>query len=106
MSKSLIREKEKWTNKRESKQKQAGSLPHNTSHTFVPNFKILGVAVPEKWLMKKNLDRQTQTRKKDKNYITPPWHTMHARGIKRTYWRLITFKKMPNKGKVEVGLET
>ena len=50
--------KEKWTNKGKDKQQGADSLLHNTtSHTkhFVPNFKILGVVVPDKSLTKKKV---------------------------------------------------
>ena len=50
-------------------------LYYNLSYLmFVPNFKILGQAVPEKSLTKKKLtDRQTDrhTYRKSKNYIPP-----------------------------------
>ena len=53
MTKGLIGEKVKWTNKGNDKQQHADSLFHNTTsrtQKFVPNFKILGAVVPEKSL--------------------------------------------------------
>ena len=51
---TLIGKKEKWTNKGTDKQYVAECLIHyNLSYLmFIPNFKILGKAVPEKSLTK------------------------------------------------------
>ena len=54
--KIFIGEKEKWTYKGNDKQEEADSLLHikkKLYRTFVPNFKILGSVVPEKYLTKK-----------------------------------------------------
>ena len=44
----FIGEREKWTNKGNDKREEADSLYNRSYPTFVPNFKILSVIVPEK----------------------------------------------------------
>ena len=56
MTKNFIGEKEKMTNKRKDKHEDADSVLCNKKKSypmFVPNFKILGAVVPEKFFMKK-----------------------------------------------------
>ena len=73
MMEKIIGKKQKWTNKETGKPYVADSLIHtyNLSYLmFVPNFKILGQAVPKKSLTKKSyqIDRQTSLQKRQKLY--------------------------------------